>query len=110
MCWGDLDENGKPVSKEQGKCYMRWVHKVCSFGYHFDHRILNAADCPYSCGVGISCRSRDDDSNIFLGTEDSNPHGNIMGVYSADGGSSKRNEGGNDDTDIFMCEARTPSI
>ena len=23
MCWGDLDENGKPVSKEQGKCYVR---------------------------------------------------------------------------------------
>ena len=44
MCWGDLDENGKPVSKEQGKCYMRWVHNVCTFGYHFDHRILNAAD------------------------------------------------------------------
>lgn len=44
MCWGDLDENGKPVSKEQGKCYMRWLNKVCSYGYDFDFRILNAAD------------------------------------------------------------------
>ena len=44
MCWGDLDENGKPVSKEQGKCYMRWLRKVKSYGYDFDYRILNAAD------------------------------------------------------------------
>lgn len=44
MCWGDLDENGKPVSKEQGKCYMRWLSKVCSYGYDFDYRILNSAD------------------------------------------------------------------
>ena len=44
MCWGDLDENGKPVSKEQGKCYVRWLNKVCSHGYDFDYRILNAAD------------------------------------------------------------------
>lgn len=44
MCWGDLDENGKPVSKEQGRCYVRWLKKVRSYGYDFDYRILNAAD------------------------------------------------------------------
>lgn len=44
MCWGALDENGKPVSKDQGSDYMRWVKNVCGYGYNFDWRILNAAD------------------------------------------------------------------
>lgn len=44
MCWGALDENGKPVSKDQGSDYMRWVKNVCNYGYDFDWRILNAAD------------------------------------------------------------------
>lgn len=44
MCWGDLDENGKPVSKDKGRLYLRWVNKVKKYGYKFDHRILNAAD------------------------------------------------------------------
>lgn len=44
MCWGDLDEDGKPVSRDKGRCYMKWCRKVCSYGYRFDHRILNAAD------------------------------------------------------------------
>lgn len=44
MCWGDLDPDGKPISKHKGKCYMRWVKKVRSYGYDFDCRILNAAD------------------------------------------------------------------
>ena len=44
MCWGELDENGHPVSRDQGSCYMRWVRKVRSYGYDFDWRILNAAD------------------------------------------------------------------
>ena len=44
MCWGDLDENGKPVSKDQGRNYLRWVKKVMSYGYDYDYRILNAAD------------------------------------------------------------------
>lgn len=44
MCWGDLDENGKPVSKDQGRSYLRWVKKVMSYGYNYDYRILNAAD------------------------------------------------------------------
>lgn len=44
MSWGALDDNGKPVSKDRGRCYVRWVNKVKRYGYDFDHRILNAAD------------------------------------------------------------------
>lgn len=44
MCWGDLDEDGKPVSKDQGRLYLRWVNNVCKYGYDFSHRLLNAAD------------------------------------------------------------------
>lgn len=44
MCWGDLDENGRPVSKDRGRLYIRWVNKVKKYGYEFDFRILNAAD------------------------------------------------------------------
>lgn len=44
MSWGDIDENGKPISRDKGRAYMRWVSKVKSYGYDFDYRILNAAD------------------------------------------------------------------
>lgn len=44
MSWGDIDENGKPISRDKGRAYMRWVKKVKSYGYDFDYRILNAAD------------------------------------------------------------------
>lgn len=44
MSWGDIDENGKPVSKDKGRSYIRWVNRVRKYGYDFDHRILNAAD------------------------------------------------------------------
>ena len=44
MCWGDLDENGKPVSKDQGRCYIKWVNTVKAYGYDFDWKVLNAAD------------------------------------------------------------------
>ena len=44
MCWGELDENGKPVSKDKGSSYLRWVRHVRKYGYDFDWRILNAAD------------------------------------------------------------------
>ncbi len=44
MSWGAIDENGKPVSKDRGRSYVRWVNKVKRYGYDFDHRILNAAD------------------------------------------------------------------
>lgn len=44
MSWGEVDENGKPLSMDKGKSYTRWVRNVKSYGYKFDHRILNAAD------------------------------------------------------------------
>ena len=44
MCWGELDEHGKPISKRKGIDYMRWVMHVCDYGYDFGWRILNAAD------------------------------------------------------------------
>lgn len=44
MSWGDIDENGHPISKDKGKSYLHWVNNVCNYGYHFDWRILNAAD------------------------------------------------------------------
>lgn len=44
MSWGDMDENGHPISRDKGKSYVRWVNNVCKHGYCFDWRILNAAD------------------------------------------------------------------
>ena len=44
MCWGDLDEHGKPISRDKGRLYMQWVKNVNKYGYRFDHRLLNAAD------------------------------------------------------------------
>lgn len=44
MCWGELDENGKPLSRDKGTSYLMWVKNVCSYGYDYDWRILNAAD------------------------------------------------------------------
>lgn len=44
MSWGDVDQNGKPISMDKGKSYLRWVRNVKRCGYNFEHRILNAAD------------------------------------------------------------------
>ena len=44
MSWGDLDENGKPISRDKGRLYTNWEDNVKAYGYKFDHRILNAAD------------------------------------------------------------------
>lgn len=44
MSWGPMDENGKPLSMQKGKDYTKWVRNVKSYGYDFDHRIMNAAD------------------------------------------------------------------
>ena len=44
MSWGPMDENGRPISMNKGEDYTRWVHNVKSYGYNFDHRIMNAAD------------------------------------------------------------------
>lgn len=44
MSWGDMDENGKPISKDKGRCYEKWKRNVKKYGYDFDWRILNAAN------------------------------------------------------------------
>lgn len=44
MSWGDMDENGKPISMDKGRLYQKWVYNVKKYGFDFDHRILNAAD------------------------------------------------------------------
>lgn len=42
--WGALDADGRPVSKDRGRSYVRWVNKVKRYGYDYDCRIMNAAD------------------------------------------------------------------
>lgn len=44
MSWGDIDRNGKPISKDKGRLYLRWVRNMCGYGYEFSHKMLNAAD------------------------------------------------------------------
>ena len=44
MCWGDLNADGKPISSDEGRLYLKWVSNVEKRGYKFDHRLLNAAD------------------------------------------------------------------
>ena len=42
--WGPLDDAGRPISRHEGRDYMRWVQSITSLGYHYQYRILNAAD------------------------------------------------------------------
>lgn len=42
--WGELDNAGRPVSKDKGRSYVRWVNKIKQYGYEFESRILNSAD------------------------------------------------------------------
>ncbi|PKP11979.1 MAG: DNA cytosine methyltransferase [Bacteroidetes bacterium HGW-Bacteroidetes-4] len=44
MSWGPLDKNGKPVSKLNGRDYIRWIKQMCSYGYYYDWKLLNSAD------------------------------------------------------------------
>jgi DNA (cytosine-5)-methyltransferase 1 len=44
MSWGPLDENGKPVSKTEGRDYILWVNRIMSYGYNFDYRVMNSAN------------------------------------------------------------------
>lgn len=42
--WGALDANGKPVSKDKGNAYLKWVANIEALGYSYDYRDLNSAD------------------------------------------------------------------
>lgn len=44
MSWGPLDGNGKPISKNRGRDYIKWVDMIKSYGYNFDWKQLNSAD------------------------------------------------------------------
>jgi len=44
MSWGPLDITGKPISRDKGKDYQKWIDNICKRGYHFDYAILNSAD------------------------------------------------------------------
>lgn len=44
MSWGEVDENGRPLSMDKGRSYTRWIANVKKYGYDFDYRIMNAAD------------------------------------------------------------------
>lgn len=44
MSWGALDDNGKPISKEAGRDYVRWCEAVKRYGYQYHYRLLNSAD------------------------------------------------------------------
>ena len=44
MSWGDMTDDGKPISSDKGKSYLRWVKNIKKYGYTFQHKILNAAD------------------------------------------------------------------
>jgi len=43
MSWGPM-LNGKPVSKNNGRDWIRWKQHLCSFGYRDEWRQLNSAD------------------------------------------------------------------
>lgn len=49
MAWGMLDKNGKPVSMDKGRDYLRWVKKIINYGYNYDYRLLDAADFGAYC-------------------------------------------------------------
>jgi DNA (cytosine-5)-methyltransferase 1 len=44
LSWGPLCENGKPISRKNGRDYLRWVKSITALGYKWDWRILNSAD------------------------------------------------------------------
>jgi DNA (cytosine-5)-methyltransferase 1 len=44
LAWGPLDDHGKPLSRKNGRDYLRWVKSITALGYTWDWRILNSAD------------------------------------------------------------------
>lgn len=44
MAWGPLDDSGRPVSRKNGRDWIRWRQAVCAHGYRDEWRELNAAD------------------------------------------------------------------
>lgn len=44
MSWGPLDEFGKPVSKKNGKDFLRWRKEICEIGYYDEWQEMNSAN------------------------------------------------------------------
>lgn len=44
MSWGPLDVNGKPVSRDAGRDYVKWCNNIQNMGYAYDYRKINSAD------------------------------------------------------------------
>jgi DNA (cytosine-5)-methyltransferase 1 len=44
MSWGPLDAKGKPVSRKNGKDWIRWRESICSLGYYDQWKEINSAD------------------------------------------------------------------
>ena len=44
MAWGPLDVFGKPISKDKGKDYLKWISDIKKRGFDYDFRLLNSAD------------------------------------------------------------------
>lgn len=42
--FGPLDEEGHPIKERNGEYYRKWVSDICSYGYHYEYKILNSAD------------------------------------------------------------------
>lgn len=44
MAWGPLDSKGKPLSRDKGKDYIRWIQNIEKRGFDYGYRLLNSAD------------------------------------------------------------------
>lgn len=45
MAWGEIDDKGKPISRDKGKYFQDWTMGLCrEFGYNVEWKLLNAAD------------------------------------------------------------------
>jgi DNA (cytosine-5)-methyltransferase 1 len=42
--WGDLDDEGKPISKDKGKLFVKWQKQICKLGYRYEDRDINSAN------------------------------------------------------------------
>lgn len=45
MSWGPLDKNGKPISRKNGRDWVRWRNQICTvYNYRDEWREMNSAD------------------------------------------------------------------
>ena len=44
MSWGPLDDKGRPVSKKNGRDWLKWQYKIESMGYRHEWRVMNSAN------------------------------------------------------------------